>query len=103
MVQTGRAAGPAPRGRSLVLSGALPADALSYDLPMSQEQTGDHLGISTVHVNRVLKSLREAGMVVMRGRRVTIHDLEALARLAMPLLDSFERAAPEFVGRLAER
>ncbi len=87
----------------LVLSGTIQADVLSYDLPMTQEQMGDHLGISTVHVNRVLKSLREAGLVTMRGRRVTIHDLEALARFALPLLDSFERAAPEYVGRLAER
>lgn len=33
------------RGR-LILSGTLPPDTLAYDLPMTQEQIGDHLGIS---------------------------------------------------------
>ncbi|MBU3537302.1 helix-turn-helix domain-containing protein, partial [Alkalihalobacillus clausii] len=58
----------------------------------------DHLGISNVHVNRVLRTFREDGIVTMRGRRVTIGDLDALVRLAVPLLDLSERARPEFVG-----
>jgi CRP/FNR family transcriptional regulator len=85
------------RGR-LIRSGALPPDAMAYDLPMTQEQIGDHLGISNVHVNRVLRTFREDGIVTMRGRRVTIGDLDALVRLAVPLLDLSERARPEFVG-----
>ncbi|MGX7704755.1 Crp/Fnr family transcriptional regulator [Methylobacterium sp. Gmos1] len=85
------------RGR-LILSGVLPPDALAYDLPMTQEQIGDHLGISNVHVNRVLRAFREEGIVTMRGRRVTIGDLDALVRLAAPLLDLSERGRSEFVG-----
>ncbi|SFU82830.1 cAMP-binding domain of CRP or a regulatory subunit of cAMP-dependent protein kinases [Methylobacterium sp. 174MFSha1.1] len=85
------------RGR-LIRSGALPPDATAYDLPMTQEQIGDHLGISNVHVNRVLRAFREDGIVTMRGRRVTIGDLDALVRIAAPLLDLSERGRPEFVG-----
>ncbi|MGE7418277.1 Crp/Fnr family transcriptional regulator [Methylobacterium tarhaniae] len=85
------------RGR-LIRSGTLPPDALAYDLPMTQEQIGDHLGISNVHVNRVLRAFREDGIVTMRGRRVTIGDLDALVRIAGPLLDMAERDRPDFVG-----
>lgn len=85
------------RGR-LILSGTLAPEAMAFDLPMTQEQIGDHLGISNVHVNRVLRSFRESGVVAMRGRRVTIGDLDGLVRIAGPLLDISERGRPEFVG-----
>lgn len=87
------------RGR-LAASGTIPEDALEYELPMTQEQLGDHLGLSTVHVNRVLKLLREGGIVTIRERMVRIGDLTALVRLAYPLLDIHERVAPEFGGLL---
>ena len=68
----------------LVRSGQIAPEAGEYDLPMTQEQLGDHLGISTVHVNRVLKGLRENGIATMRARRVRIGDMPALARIAFP-------------------
>lgn len=89
------------RGR-LAASGTIPEDATEYELPMTQEQLGDHLGLSTVHVNRVLKSLREGGVVTIRERTVRIGDLPALVRLAYPLFDLHERAAPEFGGLLRQ-
>ncbi len=89
------------RGR-LILSGVLPPHARAYDLPMTQEQIGDHLGISNVHVNRVLRAFREDGIVTMRGRRVTIGDLDALVRIARPLLDLSERSRMAFIGSEAE-
>lgn len=85
------------RGR-LILSRSIPDEALAYDLPMTQEQLGDHLGITTVHVNRVLKSLREAGLVTIRNYRVQILDLAGLAALAGPLLDTYERDRTAFSG-----
>lgn len=75
----------------LALAGTIGRDALEFDLPMTQEQMGDHLGLSTVHVNRVLRSMREAKVASMRAGRVTIGDPERLAELARPLLD--ERGA----------
>jgi hypothetical protein len=82
----------------LVRSGQIAPEAGEYDLPMTQEQLGDHLGISTVHVNRVLKGLRENGIATMRARRVRIGDMPALARIAFPLQDPFMRETPEFGG-----
>ena len=49
-------------------------------LPFTQEEIGDTLGISTVHVNRVLQHLREEGLVQMQGRDVRISDLERLEK-----------------------
>jgi CRP-like cAMP-binding protein len=61
------AAGLAPDGR--------------YELPMTQEQIGDATGLTSVHVNRTLRRLREAGLVTVANREVRIHDLPALAAL----------------------
>ena len=79
------------RGR-LILSRAIRPNSTAFDLPMTQQQLGDHLGVTTVHVNRVLKALREGGVVSVRGHKVEVGDLDALVRLAAPLLDSFERS-----------
>jgi CRP-like cAMP-binding protein len=37
------------------------------DLPVTQHGFGDALGLSTVHVNRILQELREAGLISLRG------------------------------------
>lgn len=80
----------------LVLSKTLPEGTLSFEVPMTQEQIADHVGLSTVHVNRVLRNLRELGVATLRGRTVTIQNEKALRRLAYPLLDSFERRSAQF-------
>jgi CRP-like cAMP-binding protein len=85
------------RGR-LALSGAARGDLLSYDMPLTQAQLADHLGITAVHVNRVLKSFRESRIVTVRDGRVCIADLEALTRIAAPLLDPYERVTQEYIG-----
>lgn len=48
------------------------ADADSFEMPITQVEIGETLGLSVVHVNRTLQALREANLVVFRGRRVTI-------------------------------
>lgn len=50
----------------------------TFEMPVTQEEIGDALGLSTVHVNRVLKALREDGLITFRGTTVSIHDWEAL-------------------------
>jgi CRP-like cAMP-binding protein len=50
----------------------------SYTLPLTQQEIGDALGLSTVHVNRVLQELRRDGLVDMRSAIVTIRDWEGL-------------------------
>lgn len=55
------------------------AEADGFSLPLTQEELAECLGITPVHVNRVLRELREAGLATMRNRRVTIHDPAGLA------------------------
>jgi CRP/FNR family transcriptional regulator len=85
------------RGR-LINSGTLPSDSLVYEMPLTQGQLADHLGITAVHVNRVLKEFRDSGVVTVRDGRVSIVNLELLARRAAPLLDVYERNDAAYVG-----
>jgi CRP/FNR family transcriptional regulator, anaerobic regulatory protein len=74
----------------LVVSDTSAGALQSYLMPLTQGQLADHLGITAVHVNRVLKSFREGGMVTVRAGRVSITDPAALARRAAPLLNGYE-------------
>jgi transcription initiation factor IIE alpha subunit len=40
------------------------------------------LGLTAIHVNRVLRQLRERGLVTFRDGRVEFHDLAGLRTLA---------------------
>ncbi|MBS1301209.1 Crp/Fnr family transcriptional regulator [Loktanella sp. SALINAS62] len=57
-----------------------PADSIS--LPMTQADLSDVTGISTVHVSRVVKELRESGLCTIRDGRVKLHDRDGLRQLA---------------------
>jgi CRP-like cAMP-binding protein len=52
----------------------------SYEMPMTQEQLGDATGLTSVHVNRTLKSLDRDGLTERRMRSVIIKDWNKLAR-----------------------
>ena len=47
---------------------------------LTQTHLGDALGLSVVHVNRVMKSLRRDGVIGIASRRLTILDWPGLAR-----------------------
>jgi CRP-like cAMP-binding protein len=51
-----------------------------YGLPLRQSDLADALGLTDVHVNRRLKTLRAAGLITLRSRWLTIRDLPALER-----------------------
>lgn len=85
------------RGR-LILSGTIARDALTFQLPITQEQLADHLGITSVHVSRVLKVFRDAGVIELKSKLLTIRDPEALSDIARPLQDVYERTTPAFSG-----
>jgi CRP-like cAMP-binding protein len=53
-----------------------------YDCPISQYLIADALGLTAIHVNRVLRILREEGIVTLRKDRVTIHDRARLKTIA---------------------
>ena len=63
------------------------ADELSYLLPLTQELIADVLGLSGPHVSRMLRLLREEGLITIDGHRLTVIDLESLTQLA-----GFEKA-----------
>lgn len=57
-------------------------EADSFDFPISQLELGDALGLSTVHINRTIRELRERNLVQWQGSRVTILDQAGLRRIA---------------------
>jgi CRP-like cAMP-binding protein len=48
------------------------------DFPLTQTEIGDALGITTVHVNRMLKEIREAGLATLSDRVLKVLDWEGL-------------------------
>ena len=53
-----------------------------YYFPLTQEHLASLLGLSLVHVNRTLQSLRTDGLVDLRAQRIKIPDWNALIRVA---------------------
>lgn len=51
-------------------------------IPITQIELGDTLGISSVHVNRVLQEMRERNLVTWRGPRIDILDWNGLVSAA---------------------
>jgi len=58
------------------------ADDKGYELQLTQSELGECLALTPVHVNRMLRELRERGLVEFRGGRVSILDYEGLQRVA---------------------
>lgn len=58
------------------------ADDDSFDLPVTQEELADTVGMSPVHINRVLQHLRQDGLITLQGRVLTILDFERLKAFA---------------------
>ena len=57
-------------------------DELEYELPVTQAELGDTLGLSTVHLNRSLQSLKAADLVTFKGRRIVITDIARLEKFS---------------------
>lgn len=59
-----------------------------YGLPLTQQQIADHVGLTTVHVSRVLRRFRELDAVLIRNNEVVFLDrVEALEEIARPVQD----------------
>jgi CRP-like cAMP-binding protein len=54
----------------------------SFQLPLTQAELGDTLGLSTVHVNRVVQELRKEGLITWRGETLVINDWPRLQQIA---------------------
>ena len=66
-------------------------EEMSFPFALTQVDLADVLGLTPVHVNRTLRDLRTAGLILVRGRRATILDLAGL------------RAAADFDATYLER
>jgi len=49
---------------------------------LNQEQFGEAVGLTTVHVNRMLRELRQLRLVEFRNKTVVIDDLDRLMKMA---------------------
>jgi CRP-like cAMP-binding protein len=58
------------------------ATEAEFECPLSQFVLADALGLTPIHINRVLRQLRERKLLTMRQRKVHIHDLSGLRKLA---------------------
>lgn len=50
-----------------------------YDFPITQEQIADATGLTAVHTNRTLQTLRKSGLISLSASKLTILDWDALA------------------------
>jgi CRP-like cAMP-binding protein len=58
------------------------ATETEFACPLSQFVLADALGLTSIHVNRTLRQLREMKLLTLRRRTVTIHDLAGLRKLS---------------------
>ncbi len=65
------------RARSIGLT-----DGDSFRLPLTQAVIGDALGLTPIHVNRVLRKLRAGGVMSLTGGSLVVADISRLAAVA---------------------
>lgn len=71
------------------------ADRSGFACPLSQYLLADALGLSAVHVNRVLRELREEGLLTFQKGRVVFDDYDGLVEFC-----DFDRAYLDHEGPL---
>lgn len=69
-------------------------DKSGFDCPLTQYHLADALGLSAVHTNRVLRQLREEGLVTFRQGRVSFEDFKGLSELAGFDIDYLDHDGP---------
>ena len=57
------------------------SDGLRFELPINQNDLGEACGMTGVHVNRILRQLREDKVMTFRNGFVEIHDRKRLERI----------------------
>ena len=65
--------------------------SLAFTLPLNQTQIADTLSLSSVHVSRTFKQLREMGFVKNQNGEIEIVDLDGLIDFS-----GFDRSYLEF-------
>lgn len=52
----------------------------SFTLPITQGELADTLGLTVVHVNRMIRNLRDMNLIAVSGRQIMMRDVEGLKR-----------------------
>ena len=63
----------------------------TFNFPLTQDQIADHLGMTTVHVSRTCKRLREERLVTVDRQIIIITDADGLREAAGELQRSMAR------------
>ncbi|HEV2818194.1 MAG TPA: Crp/Fnr family transcriptional regulator [Allosphingosinicella sp.] len=58
------------------------ADEGRFSLPLTQEELGDTMGLTAVHVNRTLQRMRAEKLIMLESRHLTITDAPRLVETA---------------------
>jgi hypothetical protein len=53
----------------------------TFQLPLTQQDLGDAVGLTKTHVNRSLKALEATGLLERDGKIIRITDIDALSQL----------------------
>jgi len=53
-----------------------------FEMPVTQEQLGDTMGLTAVHVNRVLQRMRSEELITLKGRQLVILDMDRMRRVS---------------------
>lgn len=59
-----------------------PETGRRFDHPLTQEQIGDIIGLTSVHVNRVFRALEDKKLILRDGHSIELLDIPALRRLS---------------------
>lgn len=50
----------------------------SFELKLTQEEIGDAIGLTSVHVNRMIRQMEQDGLISRTNGRITLHDIARL-------------------------
>lgn len=73
------------------------ADEYQYQLPMTQEQLADAVGLTPIHVNRTLKALEARGLITRKGRTIAFPHWQNM-RAAADFNQRYLHLAPQRAG-----
>ena len=57
-------------------------DGMSFHLPLTQAEMADVVGVSVVHINRVIGALKKRGLITWANHKITITDWVRLSEMA---------------------
>ena len=64
------------------LTAAGMAEHGTFELPLTQTDLAEILGLTPVHINRMLKQLREEGLLTFKNKTVEVRDWDLLVEIA---------------------